>query len=91
MAGNVREWGVNEIRDERERRVTLGGRWNDPGYMFTLADNVPAFDRSSGNGLRLVEHPGGEVVSGELSGPFARALGIWLTPRSYQMRSLKYS
>ena len=54
MAGNVREWGVNEIRDERERRVTLGGRWNDPGYMFTLADNVPAFDRSSGNGLRLV-------------------------------------
>ena len=30
MAGNVREWGANQVRDQREQRVMLGGSWADP-------------------------------------------------------------
>ena len=52
MAGNVREWAVNSLGDEK---VILGGNWNDPSYIAgTPGTSAPPFDRSDGNGIRLM-------------------------------------
>ena len=50
MAGNAREWVLNETRGQR---YILGGGWNDPTYQFTEAFAQPPFDRSATNGFRL--------------------------------------
>lgn len=54
MAGNVREWCLNAVDDQR---VILGGSWNDPPYItqesVTDPGSLPPFDRSSTNGFRL--------------------------------------
>ncbi|HMA38873.1 MAG TPA: protein kinase [Gemmatimonadales bacterium] len=50
MAGNAREWCLNETRGQR---YILGGGWNDPTYQFTEAFAQPPFDRSATNGFRL--------------------------------------
>jgi dienelactone hydrolase len=52
MAGNVREWVYNASGSER---FILGGGWEDPSYMFTVANSAPALDRSPSNGIRLAE------------------------------------
>jgi eukaryotic-like serine/threonine-protein kinase len=49
MAGNVREWVLNPVRD---RRYILGGAWSDPGYMLFHPNAVSAGDRSPTNGFR---------------------------------------
>lgn len=54
MAGNVREWTVNQ---DGEARYILGGGYNDPEYAFNDAITSPAFDRSGSNGVRLVRYP----------------------------------
>ena len=54
MAGNVREWTLNA---DGESRYNQGGGWDDPEYAFNDAISSPAFDRSSANGLRLVQYP----------------------------------
>ncbi len=53
MAGNVREWCLNPIGDQR---FILGGGWNDPPYQFNDAYSQPPFDRSPTNGIRLVRY-----------------------------------
>ena len=53
MAGNAREWCINESGDGR---YILGGGWNDPTYAFNDAYAQPAFDRSLTNGLRLAKY-----------------------------------
>ncbi|MBT8401120.1 MAG: protein kinase, partial [Rhodothermia bacterium] len=53
MAGNVREWCVNE--GSNGQRFILGGGWNDPAYAFNDAYAQDPFDRSPTNGIRLVE------------------------------------
>ena len=53
MAGNVREWCVNESHNARGHYI-LGGGWNDPAYTFYESAIQPAFDRSATNGIRLV-------------------------------------
>jgi hypothetical protein len=51
MPGNVREWTVTALGNER---VILGGSWNDPAYIADTPDtSAPALDRSPGNGIRL--------------------------------------
>ena len=70
MAGNVREWGRNEMAEDRDRRVSLGGGWTDPEYMFTLVEGLPAFDRSPANGVRLAEYVETNTVLADLAGPF---------------------
>lgn len=52
LAGNVREWTVNEENDER---LILGGSYNDGANvaMNTETLRAPALDRSPGNGFRL--------------------------------------
>ena len=53
MAGNAREWCLNEMRGQR---YILGGGWNDPTYLFTEAFAQPPFDRSATNGFRLAQY-----------------------------------
>ena len=53
MAGNVREWCLNPIGDQR---FILGGGWNDAPYQFNDAYSQPPFDRSPTNGIRLVRY-----------------------------------
>jgi dienelactone hydrolase len=54
LAGNVREWCVNE--SSRGGRFILGGGWNDPVYAFNDAYAQSAFDRSPTNGLRCIQY-----------------------------------
>jgi dienelactone hydrolase len=54
MAGNVREWTRNP---DGEARYIQGGGWDDPEYSFNDAVTSQAFDRSPGNGVRLVLYP----------------------------------
>jgi DNA-binding winged helix-turn-helix (wHTH) protein/predicted esterase len=51
MAGNVREWCLNESGGAR---FILGGAWSDPTYMFTRGQKLPPLDRSLTNGFRCV-------------------------------------
>ena len=57
MAGNVREWCANGVRGE-ERRFILGGMWTSPSYLYGDPEALPPFDRSEGNGFRLVRNRG---------------------------------
>jgi dienelactone hydrolase len=62
MAGNVREWCSNAVANG-SARYHLGGSWADPPYMFTYGDARDPFDRSEGNGFRLVKYLTGEIPS----------------------------
>ena len=53
MAGNVLEWCWNETGAQR---YTLGGSWNDPEYMFTMANAAQPFERSEYTGFRCVQY-----------------------------------
>jgi dienelactone hydrolase len=55
MAGNVKEWCLNEL-PAGDQRYVLGGAWNEPDYMFIYADARPAFDRPVNTGFRLVQY-----------------------------------
>jgi dienelactone hydrolase len=66
MGGNVREWCWNIYNGNRLQR---GGAWNDNTYaLFNLAGRSP-FDRSVGNGLRLVSLPTPEAAPEALYEP----------------------
>ena len=54
MAGNVREWCLNETPSGRLLR---GGAWNDNTYRFTEPAQAPTFDRSPHNGFRCAYYP----------------------------------
>jgi len=53
MAGNVREWCMNETGIGR---IIRGGSWNDLSYIFTELSQLPAMDRSIENGFRCVSY-----------------------------------
>jgi formylglycine-generating enzyme required for sulfatase activity/dienelactone hydrolase len=67
MAGNVREWIWNEAPDGR--RWSLGGAWDDQGYMFGSLSSLPPLDRDVRNGFRCARLAQGADTSGDL---FAR-------------------
>ena len=54
MLGNIREWCLNALGDER---VIVGGSWGDLSYAvidtIRLPAALPPFDRSPQNGMRL--------------------------------------
>jgi dienelactone hydrolase len=54
MAGNVKEWVVNESAG---RRAILGGAWDEVTYMFTSLDAHPPLARRQTFGLRCVRYP----------------------------------
>lgn len=51
MAGNVREWVLNE--ESGGKRYLLGGGWDGPSYAFALSFAEVPWDRSPANGFRL--------------------------------------
>ena len=53
MAGNVKEWCFNEVAEGN--RVTAGGGWNEPQYMFENADKYPPFFREANFGFRCMK------------------------------------
>jgi serine/threonine protein kinase/formylglycine-generating enzyme required for sulfatase activity/dienelactone hydrolase len=64
MAGNVKEWTLNEGRDGK--RTILGGGFGEPTYMFYWADDQSPWDRRSNFGFRLARFdsmPSAEVMA----------------------------
>ena len=53
MAGNVKEWCVNEGRDGRH--YILGGGFGEPTYMFPETDDQSPWDRRPNFGFRCVK------------------------------------
>jgi dienelactone hydrolase len=67
MPGNVREWTVTALGDER---VILGGSWNDPAYIAGTPDtSAPPLDRSPGNGIRLAVTKDDPAVAARVRAP----------------------
>ena len=53
MAGNVKEWCLNEGREGK--RLILGGGFNEPAYMFNFIDQQSPWDRRPNFGFRCVK------------------------------------
>ena len=53
MAGNVKEWCMNETRDSK--RLILGGGFGEPTYMFNFTDAQSPWDRMPNFGFRCVK------------------------------------
>jgi len=66
MAGNVREWCWNPIRDGK---LVIGAAWNDSYYLYFTPDQAPLFDRSQKNGFRCVINPNRESLDETVFGP----------------------
>jgi eukaryotic-like serine/threonine-protein kinase len=52
MAGNVKEWCLNETREAR--RFILGGGFGEPNYMFNQSDMQSPWERRPNFGFRCV-------------------------------------
>ncbi len=68
MAGNVREWCINESKSQRGRYI-LGGGWNDPAHRYFESAIQSAFNRDPSNGIRLARPVGGQVDTGRADDP----------------------
>jgi formylglycine-generating enzyme required for sulfatase activity/tRNA A-37 threonylcarbamoyl transferase component Bud32/dienelactone hydrolase len=68
MAGNVKEWCVNEVGGA-ELRYILGGGWNEPSYRFAEQDAHNPWTRHETHGVRLVKDLG---PVGRAAAPVAR-------------------
>ncbi len=53
MAGNVKEWCLNEARDAK--RLILGGGFGEPNYMFHHADTQSPWERQANFGFRCAK------------------------------------
>jgi hypothetical protein len=53
LAGNAREWLLNQSSGS-DQRFILGGGWTDPSYAFNDSFTQPALDRSESNGFRCI-------------------------------------
>jgi eukaryotic-like serine/threonine-protein kinase len=56
MAGNVKEWCLNE--SWAEKRFILGGGYGDPPYMFSFTDAQSPWERRPNYGFRTVKLAG---------------------------------
>jgi hypothetical protein len=56
MAGNVKEWCLNEMSGGY---ATTGGSWEDPNYMFAYYGVFPGFYSSGALGFRCVRNTSG--------------------------------
>jgi eukaryotic-like serine/threonine-protein kinase len=59
MAGNAKEWCWNATGN---KRVTRGGAWTEPSYMFLDWDPQPPFDRAPTYGFRCVKYIAGSAL-----------------------------
>ncbi len=71
MAGNVREWQVNDAG--QGQRYILGGGWSDPQYAFVDAYAQPPMDRQPINGIRLARFSGTDENLPKAMGAVPRA------------------
>ena len=55
IAGNVREWITNPEGDEKSKFSIMGGSYQDNTYSFNNYHSVSPFNRSIGNGFRLIQ------------------------------------
>ena len=53
MAGNVKEWIANEFDN---RRLAIGGAWNDPAYKFWTPEAHAPFERPLELGFRCIRY-----------------------------------
>jgi hypothetical protein len=53
MAGNVKEWCLNETKDAK--RMILGGGFGEPDYMFNFTDAQSPWDRRANFGFRCMK------------------------------------
>jgi len=67
LAGNVKEWCVNEANGGK--RYILGGGWDEPPYLFRDADARSPFDRAATFGFRTVKYDAGDTSVTAVSGP----------------------
>ena len=65
IAGNVREWIINSLSDDSSIKGILGGSLNDEPYYFNDYFGQNSFDRSIGNGIRLVQNLDSEYKTNE--------------------------
>ena len=72
IAGNAREWCLNESSVQGQRFI-LGGGWNDPTYAFNDSYTQNALDRSQSNGFRCIKELPGDSTMGLLTGPVRMA------------------
>jgi dienelactone hydrolase len=73
MAGNVREWCLNETKNGR---VIRGDGYDDVSYMYGFISQLPAFDRSPKNGFRCVQYIDKEKISSQFFQPVEFIEGI---------------
>jgi dienelactone hydrolase len=66
MAGNVREWCLNQRGD---LRFAMGGKWDEPEYVLFNAIPVDPWDRAEGNGFRCMRIPDGQTIQDEFLQP----------------------
>ena len=52
MAGNVKEWCLNEVREGQ--RLILGGGWNEDSYVVADGDRYDPFSREANFGFRCM-------------------------------------
>ena len=71
MAGNVREWCMNDA--SQGQRYILGGGWSDQPYGFVDAYAQPPMDRSPINGIRLALYGTGDANLARASETVPRA------------------
>lgn len=69
VAGNVREWCVNQSGGGR---LALGAGWEDAEYLSTNTLYRPEFDRSPSNGFRLVALTDADSTIARFSQPVER-------------------
>ncbi len=69
MAGNVREWCLNQLGD---KRFAMGGKWDEPQYVLFNAIPIDPWDRSEGNGFRCMRMPEGARVQEEFLKPLGQ-------------------
>jgi len=55
IAGNVREWVTNPQGSKKSKFSILGGSYFDNEYSFNDYHSMSPFDRSIGNGFRMVQ------------------------------------
>jgi len=72
IAGNAREWCLNES-DKPGQRFILGGGWNDATYAYNDGYIQPEIDRSITNGFRCMKELPGDSTINSLSAKVAFA------------------
>ena len=61
IGGNVKEWATNPYGNKKTKFSILGGSYLEPSYTFNNYYSQSPFDRSLGNGIRLLKNLTNEV------------------------------